>query len=1277
MTVEDVVRFQIQGIGYTVGSELAPNTTLNDYIRDYAGHKGTKFMCVEGGCGSCVVAVERIDPVTKESVVFAVNSCLIPVFSCHGWDITTVEGLGNRKEGYHRLQTTLASFNGTQCGYCTPGMLMSMYSTSVAQDGKFTMRDVETALSGNICRCTGYRPILNAFQSMSVDAPKPLKQKFEDIEDVNKDLCKKTGQYCVKSCGKKCVDPDLIVDRLRSAQPLTIKFKNGNLWFRVTTLREISEIFSKLHNKTTYTLVAGNTAHGVYRSENQGDVHIDINGVTELHEYKKSRDQLVMGANVTLNSAIEIFRKVSTEDQKNFGYLSELADHLELVANTPVRNVATLAGNLSIKHDHNDFPSDVFLILEAADARLQIDTKFGITHRYGLLEYLKLDMKYRVIRAIALPAYSSADYIYRSFKIMKRSQNTPAYGNAAFRIKVDKKKNYKILERPSLVFGGISSSFVHANETEVYLVNKSILDPETLKTAYKKLFAEIQPDNAPLQGSPQYRKNLAVSLFYKFVLGLSPTAISDKNKSGATILSRPISVGAESVQTEKSEWPLTQPMPKLEALIQCSGEAQFANDIPTLPGELHAAIVISDRGPGDLVSVDPSEALKIPGVVAFYSAKDIPGQNLIVVLPGIDNEQLFATDKIIYAGMRIGVIVAESASLATEAASKVKLEIKMSGKPVVSPKEVVKSGDKSRLSLQQQLDAKTRKTDVKHKIKGSYKTEGQYHYHMELHTCLVVPSDIGLDIYSATQWPTLIQGTATTVLGIAANEVNLRVKRLGGGFGGKFSNANKAAGGCMLAAYKLNRPVRMVVPMETGTESFGKRAPMYAEYEVEVNDNGEIQYLDANLYSDCGFARIEPFIHYMYETVQNNYNTDTWNIKIYATYTNTASNTVMRAPGATEAVAFMENLMEHIAAVVNKSSIDVRIANLKSSDYDAVTSMIKDVKESSDFENRKAQVDKFNKENRWKKRGIAFSHMTFLYEYDGPYHIVLSVYYLDGSIAITHGGIEMGQGINTKVAQVIARILSVDVNTIKIKPFDLVTSPNDQYTGADAVTLGVCYAAQQCSNILLERLKPFRTSDNTTWQAVITAAYMAHVDLCVEYMYSQTNIPGLSNYPIYGETVTEVEVDILTGQLQVLRVDMIEDAGISLNPDLDIGQIQGAFVMGLGYWLTEQLIYDENTGQLLTNRSWNYTPPMDRDIPIDFRIQLRKNAPNPLGVLRSKSTGEPPLCCAVCVTFAIKNALLSARNDAGVKENWFNFDMPYTPEFIQLQGLTNVDQFTL
>lgn len=337
------------------------DTSLNTFIRDHAHLKGTKFMCLEGGCGACIVTLKGVHPVTKVQTTWAVNSCTQSVYSCHGLDVITIEGIGSKKTGLHGLQKRLADFNGTQCGFCSPGMVMNMFSLMESKGGKVTMAEVENSFGGNICRCTGYRPILDTFKSFAVDADESLKKMCQDIEDFNgTKSCPKSGQPCTGKCSA--------AEKVNCNQPLSFVFEDEREWHKVFDLKQLFNVMGTIKYRP-YQLVAGNTGHGIYRRSADLKVFVDITDVPELKSYNVKDDKLELGGCITFTESIDILKKVAGE-HKGFRYLNEIARHFDLIGNVAVRNSGTLAGNLSLKYANLEFSSDLFIIMAAVGAKI-------------------------------------------------------------------------------------------------------------------------------------------------------------------------------------------------------------------------------------------------------------------------------------------------------------------------------------------------------------------------------------------------------------------------------------------------------------------------------------------------------------------------------------------------------------------------------------------------------------------------------------------------------------------------------------------------------------------------------------------------------------------------------------------------------------------------------------------------------------------------------------------------------------------------------------------
>lgn len=343
---------------------------------------------------------------------------------------------------------------------------------------------------------------------------------------------------------------------------------------------------------------------GVYRRSEHLQVFIDINSVEELRRHSIEAESLVIGANVNLTEAMDILSNASKNT--GFEYCMHLVKHIDLIANVPVRNAGTIAGNLSIKHANKDFPSDMFLMLESVGAQLSIQSKDNKTETVSVAQYLNLDMNKKVVLSVTLPRLDSTLYTFRSYKIMPRAQNAHAYVNAGFLFKIQNEK----VESARICFGGINPTFIHASVTENLLVGKDLYCNETLQAALTSITNELQPDWVLPDASPNYRKNLAASLFYKFILKTCPTnKVTPINISGGEQIERPISSGTQSFDTYKEKYPLTQPVKKYEGLIQCSGEAKYINDLPYQKDELWAAFVPATKPHAKIGKIDATDAL--------------------------------------------------------------------------------------------------------------------------------------------------------------------------------------------------------------------------------------------------------------------------------------------------------------------------------------------------------------------------------------------------------------------------------------------------------------------------------------------------------------------------------------------------------------------------------------------------------------------------------------------------------------------------------------------
>ncbi|XP_062544106.1 uncharacterized protein LOC134211342 [Armigeres subalbatus] len=1263
------VIFTINGQLYKVNpSVVSVDTSLGTFIRKNAQLSGTKMVCREGGCGSCIVNINGNHPKTGQRQSWAVNSCLFPIYSCHGLDIVTVEGIGNKSKGFHDVQLRLAHFNGTQCGFCSPGMVMNMYSLLESKQGKVTMNEVENAFGGNLCRCTGYRPILDAFKSMAIDAEPHLKEVCEDIEDLPK-ICSNTGKPCQGKC-------DVVPKK-----GLHLTFEDKREWHKVYNIHDVFVIFEKIGNRP-YMLVAGNTAHGIYRRNVNLEVFIDINSIEELR-FHSLDTSLTVGGNVSL-SELSVVLQNAANIKPEFLYCQQLVKHIDLVANVPVRNSGTIAGNLIIKNQRHEFPSDLFLILEAAGAKITIVGAEGKLSTVSPLDFCDIDMTKKILLNVVLPPLDPAIYEFRSYKIMPRAQNVHAYVNAAFLFKFNPEKT--TIASASICYGGINAKFTHATDTEKYLRNKNIFSDDVLQSILNVLNAELNPNSDTSHASPTYRKHLALSLFYRAVMSMAnihQSFIDPRYLSGSEGFLRPLSTNKQKFQTIRENWPMTKNIPKVEALSQTSGQAKYVEDLPTIPSELYAAFVTATQPGTKILRIDPSPALNVPGVHAFYSAKDVPGRNdfMPTELGNPETEEIFCSGEVLYNGQPVGVILADTFDLAHRVSKLVHIVYsEPDGKPILPTLKHVLSLNATERLHDQPYDQEGEKFGKEKilngaitNIEGRFEIPGQFHFSMEPQLCICVPTEDGMDVYSSTQWIDICQIAVAQALKIPENSLNFYIRRLGGAFGSKISRASQVACACAIAAHFSQRPVRLVLSVESNMEAIGKRASCISNYQVDVDDNGKIIKLINNYVEDYGCSLNEPIEMVTAQFYKNCYDASRWKLVGKAAITNSASNTWCRGPGTNEGITMAENIMEHIAHVLKKDPLSVRLENM--SDDCKIRTLLPEFVKDVDYEKRKQEIDEYNEANRWKKRGIAIVPMQYPQVFFGQMHALVSIYHIDGTVSITTGGIDMGQGVNTKVAQVASRVLGIPMGKISIKGVSSLTTPNATVSGGSMTSESACFAAKKACDQLVERIRPIKEKfPDESWEQITHRCYNDKIDLCAMYQYKEGDI---QNYLVWGLTCAEMEVDVLTGNVQIRRVDVLEDTGESISPGIDIGQIEGAFVMGIGLYFTENLVYSGQNGQLLTNRTWNYHLPGMKDIPVDFRVKLIHNTFNESFVLRSKTTGEPALNMTVALVFALRRALNSARKDAGLDDEWFTMVAPSTPEQICLAAGSKLEQFVL
>jgi xanthine dehydrogenase large subunit len=732
------------------------------------------------------------------------------------------------------------------------------------------------------------------------------------------------------------------------------------------------------------------------------------------------------------------------------------------------------------------------------------------------------------------------------------------------------------------------------------------------------------------------------------------------------------------------------------ALKHATGEARFADDIPEPPGMLHAALVLSPVAHGRLAPIDLSPAFALPGVVAALGPGDIPGRNDIAQ-PKRGQEHMLAEGLVEYWGQPLAIVVAETRDAALAGAAAVRPSIEAL-RPVLSVEEALEA--EAFLLPPMVLargDTRAALTAAPRRLSGSFQAGGQEHFYLEGQIALAVPGEDGdLTIHSSTQHPTEVQHVAARILGCDQNRISVQVRRLGGGFGGKESNASWVAACAALAARRTGRPVKLRLGRKQDIAATGKRHPMLFRWEAGFDDSGRILALDAVLAADGGHSvDLSPGVVFRAVThALNCMDVPDVTITGIACKTNTVSNTAFRGFGGPQGVLLMEDVTRQVGRALGVLQEVVRERNLAGGVNDALTpygqalegDLIRRVwaecREGSEWERRRAEVDAFNARSEVLRRGLGSFVLAF-----GISFGVMSMnqagalvhVYEDGSIRLNHGGTEMGQGLFIKIAQVVAGVFGVPVERVRITATSTAEVPNTAPTAASTGSDLNGWAAQIAATTIRTRMAELAAAEwgvrpeEVTFEAEEVFAgnhrmgfpelahrcVQARVSLSSTGFYKTPDIhwdpAALRGEPFfyfsYGAAVAEVELDLLTGEHRLLRADLVQDCGRSLNPAVDLGQIEGAFVQGLGWLTCEELWWDEE-GRLRTLGPSTYKIPGSRDVPPVFNVRLLEGAPaRAETVFRSKAVGEPPVMLATAVWNALRDAAGPAR-----------LDLPATPE---------------
>ncbi|GMF37068.1 unnamed protein product [Phytophthora fragariaefolia] len=1378
--------------------DVRPEQTLLQFLRQDLGLTGTKLGCGEGGCGACTVTVSKFDVASGRVRHLSVNSCLAPLCAMDCCAVTTVEGVGDAA-ALHEVQSALAESHASQCGYCTPGFVMALYAMVKQREAgaELSMEDIEHGMDGNLCRCTGYRPILDAAKSFGDDAgeaqckgtcpgcPNAKNGAQVDIEDLSGDQPQE-----VTSCSSRKIRelakqremrqkerrdegattsetnkaaalavssfPKELVDKATTPQVLQIDGKHVQ-WFAPVTMTHLLQLKSQ-HPDAKISV--GNTEMGIEtKFKNFKYVHlINVNRIPELvatcdvtpddqinqtvFAGAEPFEGVKFGAAVTLTDVKQqLSELIKTLPPYQTRAFESIVKMLKWFASTHIRNVACIAGNLVTASPI----SDMNPLLAAMNAYIELQSTRGAQYvrvRDFFLSYRKVDMEQdEVITAVYVPYTKKWEYML-PFKQARRREDDISIVTAGIRVKLEcsRETGAWTIQDASAAYGGMAPITKSASETENFLIGK-VFDESTIDAACDVLHSNDfkLPDGVP-GGMAKYRESLCSSFLYKFYIASSqrlqldlqantgtasllpegPAVGAKEQSAGKSFLHhvRPISHGTQRFGVETGglqdskhrpvgddsiqRGPVGDPLMHKSAYLQVSGEALYTDDIPTTPGTLHGALVLSTCAHGLIKSIDATEALATEGVHRFFDASIFETEKLgsNKIGPVLKDEECFASNEVLCVGQPVGIIVADSHELAMAAADKVKvlyeelpsvttIEEAIREKSFILPVHTIDSGN---------VEKGLAESDIV--LEGEVHMGGQEQFYFETNVSLCTPQEGGMKIISSTQAATKAQVLAARVLGINSNRITSTTKRIGGGFGGKETRTVFVTCAAAVAAHVMKRPVKCLLERHIDMLTTGGRHPFYAKYKVGIKRDGTILALDVDIYNNAGYS-MDLSLAVMDRALfhcDNSYKIPNLRCNGTVCRTNLATNTAFRGFGGPQGLFIAETYVDHIARTLKLSPEEVRSRNMyiegQTTHYGQpleqfnLKTLWQHTIDRSGFEAKKAEVEEFNKSNRWKKRGVAILPTKFGISFTSKFMNqggALVHVYADGSVLVSHGGVEMGQGLHTKVIQVAARAFGIPHEQVHIEETSTNKVPNSQPSAASMSTDLYGMATLDACEQILTRLVPIRErlGPEASFSDITNAAYMDRINMSAQGFYIVPNercgydfsksvaenieVGTAFNYFTTGVACTVVELDVLTGDFHMLSVDILMDLGASINPAIDIGQIEGAFMQGFGLFALEELVWGDDwhpwvkRGNLFTRGPGAYKIPSANDVPLDFNVWLQSNQKNKFAVHSSKAVGEPPLFLGSSAFFAVKEAIYSARADAGL-HGYFELRSPVTPE---------------
>ncbi len=1233
-----MIHFLLDDTPHTL-PEPCEAVTLLEYLRTTLRRCGTKEGCASGDCGACTVVLAEAVTSSADRLALhhkAINACITPVQALHGRALYTVESLA-RGGALHPVQQAMVDCHGSQCGFCTPGFVMSLFAWQ--QNG--AAAPPTTALSGNLCRCTGYRPIVQAARQIQAAPPQPM------------------------------------VDQQAAARKL-LAFSHGEVLrhgsvLMPTTLDELDAI---LQEHPEALLVAGGTDAMLRHTQQLHPLPMMVllERIAALHILEQRDDALIIGAArpyAACTAALAAY--------------PGLADLLERLGSPQIRHRGSIGGNLA-----NASPvGDMAPVLMALGATLQLRSPKGSRN-------ISLDgffTGYRTtaldsgeyIQAIHIPRLGATQRLFVE-KITKRHEDDIAVISLALWLHRDEAG---VVRQARLGLGGMASVPMRAHQVEETLMGRRF-DGHALQAAYAALERCCRPmDDA--RASAAYRLHMARVLL-------------DSAQKQCDGLPCPVRATRHQQQTDNAP---TTTIAQHEharahesAIKHVTGRAQYVDDLPEPPGLLHAALGMAPIACGRLLGLDLAAVRAFPGVVAALSAADVPGDNDIgAIFPG---DPLLCAGPIDFHGQVLFAVAAHSELAARRAAHQAVVRCE-AAPPLL---DVLAARDsRSLVRPTRQLASGTPEQILQaapHVLTFRQHSGAQEHFYLEGQVALAIPGeDDTLQIFSSTQHPSEIQKLVARVLAIPQAAVLVEVRRMGGAFGGKETQAAQWACLAALLARHTGRPVKLRLPRNADMMLTGKRHPFTSTAQVGYDDQGRVRAARVELLADCGMSPdlSDGVVDRAMLHVDNAYHLPHAAISGWRCRTNTVSHTAFRGFGAPQGMLVMERALDDIAWSLGKDPLEIRLTNLyrgkglrtpygQTITHNPLPRIIEQLVASSDYWQRRRAIHAANRVAGTVRHGLALTPVKFGVAFTAR-HLnqagALLHLYTDGSIHLNHGGTEMGQGLNTKVAQIVAREFAVPFEQVTVSATRTDKVPNTTPTAASSGTDLNGMAARAAAMKIKARLTRFLARHlDTSIEAIrftekgimagsqclnlaqaAQAAHLARIPLSATGFYRTPKIhfdfergQGRPfHYFAWGAAVSEVAVHSRTGHYQVQRVDILHDVGTSLNPALDMGQIEGGFVQGLGYMTTEELVWD-NQGRLATPGPASYKIPTAGDVPPIFNVQLFEHPNAEKTIYCSKAVGEPPLMLAISVWSALRDAIASLADYRMAPE----LPIPATPE---------------